>query len=125
MKAIKILQKKQENGLWGMPFNCFKMSDVMIPSKYEVLNSAIVAAVNEKYNRPFEIFMMSDEGFAIQIYTNTYPEKTEMFYLRYSEYEIIDDTLYEFRSSNITNENEKEHLLFLREKKLKQLENIF
>lgn len=115
-KVIKILQKKQENGLWGMPLNCFKIENVRIPSEYEILNSALVAAVNEMYNRSFEIFMMSDTGFVIQTYT-TYPEKTEMFYLRYSDYEIIDDTLYYFDDST-------EHTAFIRKHKLNKLENI-
>lgn len=118
MKIIKILQKKQENGLWGMPLNCFKMENVMIPSEHEVLNSALVAAVNEKYNTSFEIFMMSDTGFFIQTYTTTaYPEKTEMFYLRYSDYEIIDNTLYYF-------DDNTQHTAFIRKHKLKQLKNI-
>jgi hypothetical protein len=122
MRIIEISRKKQENGLWGMPLNCFRMENDRISSKNEVLHSAIVAAVNEKYNRSFEIFMMSDTGFAIQVYTNgVYDnENSQIFYFKYSDYEIIDYKLYEFHSP----EDDQEHIVFLRKKKLNQLENI-
>ena len=53
MKIYSISQEKQENGLWGTPMNCFKMSG-MPPLNDEYkwkLQSAIIAAFDEKYNR--------------------------------------------------------------------------
>ena len=56
---------------------------------------------------------MSDEnGFKVRIYD------VGMFNLYYSNYEVINDTLYEF-------ENEKEHNVFLRKDKLKKINNVF
>jgi hypothetical protein len=123
MRIIEISQKKQDNGLWGIPFHCIKMMEnSVISPKKEVLHSAIVAAVNERFNNPFEVFMISDSGFAIQVYQNVYDtEESEMFYFRYSDYEIDGYKLYEFHSP----EDDKEHIVFLRTQKLKKLENIF
>ena len=128
MKIIKIKQKKQENGLWGMPSNCYKIDKLPLAlndDKKLLLNSAIIAALSEIHSN-FEIYNSSDTGFFVStknpfnrdILTENYILCGDMFknfIIFYDNYEVLNDTLYEF-------ENEKEHINFLRNFKLKKIE---
>jgi len=115
MKIYNISQEKQENGLWGTPMNCIGI-DRLAPfdKRKELLQSAAIVMVDQIHNCNFKIINSTDNGFFIQIYK----ERDLLRTFVYSRYEIVDNTLYEF-------EDEKEHVLFLRKQKLKQLENIF
>jgi len=119
MKIVKIKQERQENGLWGTPFNCFKMSGTPpFGDEYKLkLQSAIIVAFNERYNRRFEIINNSfSNSFYIKAHTDMYNLTQDiLFNVHYNIYEVIEDTLYEF-------EDEKEHNSFLRKNKIKQLE---
>lgn len=117
MKIIEIKSKKQENELWGMPLNCFKI-DKWYFNNNELLLSALLIAIDEKFNRKFEIFDSTDKGFIINLLTRDYNNTTSrMFGFKYSNYEVIDNKLYEF-------DNDQEHMSFLRKEKIKQLEII-
>lgn len=114
MKIIEIKQKKQENGLWGTPFNCYKI-DKLPPSDNRKchLRSALIAAINQKYNKKFEVFNSTDDGFAIEIPSSDLFSNWYMF--PYENYEVVDDILYEF-------DNDQEHIAFLRKQKINSLE---
>lgn len=125
MKIIEIKQKKQENGLWGTPFNCYKI-DKLPPSDNRkcYLRSALIAAINQKYNKKFEAFNSTDDGFAIEIYDSAIPlcegaPSSDLFsnwyMFPYENYEVVDDILYEF-------DNDQEHIAFLRKQKINSLE---
>jgi len=120
MKIIKIKQEKQENCLWGMPYNCYSIEGDIFIGKNSLLQSALIIAIDETWNRKFKIFFSDSEGFMIQIFTGVYNSfaVTKGYNIYYKNYEIFDDTLYEF-------DNDQEHKTFLRKRKIEQLENIF
>lgn len=108
MKIIEILSEKQENGLWGVPLNCVSISNFYL-SGYELIVSAIIVAVDEKFNKKFSILYSKDHiSFTID---------NKLYTCFYYKYEVVDNILYEF-------DDKKEHTSFLRQKKIKQLENF-
>jgi hypothetical protein len=113
MKVIEIKSKKQDNGIWGMPLNCYGIEGSLWMND-EILISAIIMAVDEKYNKNFKLTFYKNNNFLISV---KFSQGEEMFFIKLEKYEIINNTLYEF-------DNEKEHLVFLRQKKIKQLENF-
>lgn len=110
MKVIKIKQEKQDNGLWGTPLNCYAIDSVPIDNRKIMIFSAVIVAVNEHYKKPFKITCSDDEGFKIEINVSIYR-------IWYDKYEVIDDTLFQF-------DNDQEHITFLRQHKLKKLQNV-
>jgi hypothetical protein len=111
MKVIKIKQQKQDNGLWGTPYNCHYIeSSPWFDNRKMIIFSAAVAAVNEKFNSPFSIIYCDQEGFRIRT------QNGNLYRVCYDEYEVVDDTIYKF-------DNEQEHITFLRQHKLKKLQN--
>lgn len=109
MKIIKIKQKKQSNGMWGTPLNCYGLDSPPISDerKYLIWN-AWICAINEKFNRRFKFRNCFNYGVWVNVGDSAY-------YMSYDNYEVIDDILYEFDS-------EQEHVNFLRKIKIKQLE---
>jgi len=108
-KYIKIKQKKQDNGLWGMPINCKSIDDVVFHN--ELLHSAIIIAFDEKYNKPFKISLTSHKGFFFEVFSDNL---NTMYQIIYDNYEIDNNKLYFFNSK-------KEHNTYLRKKKLEYL----
>jgi hypothetical protein len=115
MKIIEIKSKKQDNGIWGMPMNCYSIDRLVLNTENELLYSAIIIAIDEKENKKFKLTYYDVNSFLMSI--DDY-NSTKMFFIKLDKYEVIDNTLYEF-------DNEQEHLMFLRQQKLKRLENIF
>lgn len=118
MKVIEIKTEKQENGLYGTPLKCYEMIGTPPISDHRkyMLFSAIVIAVDERYDRYFNL-KFYDDGFLIQIESDPGSfMPTKSYFMRYDKYEYIGDTLYEF------NDND-ERTVFLRKHKLKELEN--
>jgi len=112
MKIIKIKSKKQENGMWGTPYNCYSIDYMpLIDDRKMLIFSAAVAVINEEYNKKFRIDFSTINGFKVKIDDFGY------FTINYDIYEVEGDTLYEF-------DNENEHLTFLRNRKLKNLDSI-
>lgn len=116
MKVIKIKQEKQENGLWGTPFGCYYIESVPMNDRKMIIFSAIIAAFDEHYKKPFKIIFSDENGFKIRT-NDTNNSFSEIYKLIYQNYEVIDDTLYEFQ-------NEQEHITFLRQHKIKKLQNV-
>ena len=119
MRVEKIKQNKQDNGLWGTPLNCYYISRIpSIDNRKCLIHSAWLAAINQVYNRKFKVYYSNDEGILIKIDIEFYGtlQRGEDLTLNYSNYEVLDNTLYEF-------DNEKEHNKFLRKLKIKQLQN--
>jgi hypothetical protein len=114
MKIIKIKQEKQDNGLWGTPFNCKYIKDIPIDNRKMIIFSAAIAAINEKFNRPFSIVYSNDYGFKFRI-GDTNDSFGNYYSIMYHKYEVVDNILYEF-------ESEQEHITFLRKHKLDNLE---
>lgn len=117
MKVIKIRQTKQDNGLWGIPYNCYYIDYIPVHDERKIMIfSAILAAFNDYHNKSFKIDFSSGSGFVIR--TGDTDNSFGNFYkLFYKNYEVIDDNLYEFA-------NEQEHLVFLRKHKLNKLQKI-
>jgi hypothetical protein len=112
MKIIKINSKKQDNGLWGMPKNCYYMDKyIQLNEKNELIRSASIIAMTEKFNLSFSIFMSNEYSFYIK-FDDYLP-----FVITYSKYEVVNDILYQF------NDN-KEHNIFLRKQKLEKINNV-
>lgn len=109
MKIIKINRKKQDNGLWGIPLNCYEMdSYIQLDERKELIRSAALICIDDKFNKRFSIFMSSESSLFVKI------EDVSTFCLKYSMYEVFDDNLYEFN-------DDKEHNNFLRKQKLEKL----
>ena len=115
MRTHIIKQEKQDNGLWGTPFNCFGI-DKLAPfdKRKEILNSAAIALYDQIYNCKFEIINSTDNSF---LFNSSYNTKHGIVSFLYKKYEVIGNTLYEF-------DDENEHNIFLRRQKLLHLENI-
>lgn len=112
MKKYEIKQERQENGMWGMPLNCYSIdSFILLDDRKHLLFSATISLINQIWNCPFEIICSTTEGFNININTT---KRNKLFGIRYDKYEIIDNVLYEF-------ENCQEHSTFLRKQKLEKL----
>lgn len=114
MKIIKIKQKKQDNGLWGTPYNCYYIDSIPFDDRKILIFSAAIAAFNEKYNQKFRIVHCNENGFKIRTgdTDNSFGNYYSIFY---DKYEVVDDTLYEFFDN-------QEHIIFLRQQKLKKLQ---
>ena len=97
-----------------MPLNCTEISNFrLLNEKNYLLHSALLVAIDEKYNSKFQVINMNDDGFTISIDSvNNFSKK--LFYITYSNYEIVYNNLYEF-------DNKIEHTRFLRKHKLKYL----
>ena len=118
MKNIKINAKPQENGLYGMPLNCYRING-SIPAydnRKNMLFSAIINAIDERYDTYFKITFIDNRYFRIDLDENKYNRNTKSFNIYYDKYEYSDSTLYEFDNNN-------EKLIFLRKLKLKKLKN--
>jgi len=117
MKTYLIKSKKQDNGLWSMPMKCIGIDKMMFNDKRKMLieSAALVLFSQIFYNCKFKISNSTDRGFIVDIYQNDGNVKINPFL--YENYELIDNTLYEF-------DNNKEHISFLRIHKLQRLENI-
>ena len=118
MKVIKIKQKKQDNGIWGTPYNCYAIESVpMFDDKKMLIFSAVIIALNEKFDRPFRITYSDNNGFIIQLLSN-YDGFGNIYKICYDRYEVVNDTLFQF-------DNDQEHITFLRQHKLKKLQNVY
>ena len=95
-----------------MPLACYKMDRMpFLDNRKMLLHSAILIALSENYHGSiFEIFGSNGKGFFIRL-------NVKMYNFSYDRFEIEDNILYEF-------DNEKEHIVFLRKRKIKQL-NIY
>jgi len=108
MDIIPIKSKKQDNGLWGMPRNCYQMDNFITKDeRKEIIRSAAITLLNERYNRRFEIFYSCETSFSIRF-------EHKIYTLMYSNHEVIGDVLYQFV-------DDKEHNIFLRKQKLVKL----
>lgn len=117
MVTVKIKQEKQDNGLWGTPYNCVYIENVpMFDDRKMMIFSAAIIAFDEKYQRKFKIFASDDNGFRIQVIGND-AGFSSVYKIYYDRYEVIDDTLFQFN-------NDQEHITFLRQHKLKKLQNV-
>lgn len=120
MTTIKIIQEKQENGLWGTPLNCKSINILQYPFKNELKFSAIIVALSEKYlNHNLEIYQVDDDGFFVTLHFSFMDNFKRTYHIKFKDYEIIDDLLYDFTSCEI------EHIRFNRRNKLKKLSKIF
>lgn len=118
MKIIKINRERQENGLWGTPLNCILMNFDTIIVKNELKFSAIIAALCDQYfNHTLKVFNITDESFNITIVYSFMDNFTQTYHMKFDNFEIIDDILYEFL-------NKIEHIRFNRKEKLKILKNL-
>ena len=95
MIRVKIKTKKQDNGLWGTPNNCYKINGS--PPKDHDLNilaSAILIAIDEQYNIKFSVKYMdyTEDGFYV-ILTDDNP-RTE------DEKQIMNDILAGVKTKN-------------------------
>lgn len=97
MKKIGIKSKKQDNGLWGTPLNCIVIDKIPLLDSHKLLIfSAILIAFDEKYNINFRIHFSTDNSFVIMTYGNG------NFSMRYENYEVLGNTLYEFDNENMS-----------------------
>lgn len=119
MKKIEIKSQKQDNGIWGMPLNCVKMNNFKLYNDYLVLlSSALIIAIDEKFNRKFEIWYEDDylsviiQSESISDYSFNLGKRYTVYFKNYS---VIDNTLFEF-------DNEKEKKIFLRKQKINKLQ---
>lgn len=113
MKIYEINQEKQSNGIWGTPLNCYYIDKFLLLDDRKLkLQSAAIALFNQIWNTPFKIINATPNGFIFES-ENT---KSKLLSFRYDRYELVDNKLYEF-------ETDKEHKIFLRKQKLKNLEN--
>jgi len=108
MELIKVNGKKQDNGLWGMPRNCYRMDNFITKDeRKEIIRSAAITILNERYNKRFEICYSCETSFSIRF-------EHKIYSLMYSNHEVIGDDLYNFV-------DDKEHKNFLRKQKLEKL----
>jgi hypothetical protein len=79
----KILSKKQDNGLWGIPFQCVKMDKAPMSKKNIIKHSALCIAISEAYkDETFEIFWSDENGFFVKL------SKNGIKRIKYKEYKI-------------------------------------
>jgi hypothetical protein len=121
MKIIQIKSNKQDNGIWGMPLNCIKIGNFKLYNERLILlTSSLIIAIDEKFNRKFEVWYDS-EFLSVRMLNEYIDEYTfrpgKIYTVYFKNYEIIDNTLYEF-------DNEKEKTMFLRTQKLNKLKNV-
>lgn len=110
MKKIKINAKKQDNGLWGIPYYCGGIDTfILLDDRKELIFSASLVAIAEYYNANFTVFNSTNDSFFVKIRSSNYK-------IVYDRYEVVDDTLYEF-------ENDYEHKVFLRKQKIQKINN--
>lgn len=116
MKIIEIKSKKQDNGIWGMPLNCIKLdmkNFFLYDDKKTLLSSALIIAINEKFDRRFEVWF-NDDYLTITVFgIGSFPAG-RLYAVHFKNYEIIDNYLYEF-------DNDKEKMIFLRKQKMNKL----
>ena len=118
MIRVKIKTKKQDNGLWETPNNCYKISGLPPDDpEIEILSSAIITAIDEKYNLPFYIeYKTYEKGFFISLKN----EDDGLFKLHYIMYDIClleDDTIIYF-------DDIEERKTYLRKHKIKNIKNL-
>lgn len=118
MTKIEIKSEKQDNGIWGCPLNCYAIDSIIITDNRKLLIfSAVLNAFDEKYNINFFIKLSTQNGFMIYVSgAGRLRGGRSHFSIKYDNYEVIDDILYQF-------DNQKERLEFLRKNKLIKLEN--
>ncbi len=121
MKIIQIKSNKQDNGIWGIPLNCIKIGNFKLYNERLILlTSSLIIAIDEKFNRKFEVWYDS-EFLSVRMLNEYIDEYTfrpgKIYTVYFKNYEIIDNTLYEF-------DNEKEKTMFLRTQKLNKLKNV-
>lgn len=116
MKKIQIKSKKQDNGLWGMPLSCTRLTNIpILDDDKNIKFSAISCAISEQYNdTTFDIFYVNMNGFIIKINNYNNSDKLTIFSIKYENYEVDDNILYEF-------ENDNDRKIFFRNKKLNKL----
>lgn len=121
MKKIEINSKKQTNGLWGMPFNCIKINKMEFyhDNHRSLLSSALIMAINEKFNRKFEVWF-NDDYLSVNMVGQPINDSpfsfsvSKLYTVYFKNYEVIDNTLYEF-------DNNKEKISFMRKQKINKL----
>lgn len=87
---FEIKSKKQDNGLWGMPLQCFKMDNIPMSTSQEnwLKHSAICVGVAEAYpDEDFEIFWTDVDGFFIKL------SKSGMKRIKYDDYILKNNVL--------------------------------
>ena len=110
MKKIKINAKKQDNGLWGIPYYCGGIDTfILLDDRKELIFSASLVAIAEYYKSNFTVFNSTDKAYFVKIRSSNYK-------IVYDRYEVVDDILYEF-------ENDDEHKVFLRKQKIQKINN--
>lgn len=89
----KINTKKQDNGLYGTPFNCKEIEGIP-PFNYdlEVLSSALIIHFDEKHSRRFHV-KYKDNGLFVEIVDERY-HGIKLFHINYDSFILEDDILY-------------------------------
>ncbi len=109
---IPIQQVKQDNGLWGTPYNCYSLTinDFINDNRKSQILSGLICAINEKFNKKFKVVSYTD-NIHFYVYSG---DSVINYILKYDEYELVDDIIYEF-------ESDKDRINFIRKNKIKQL----
>lgn len=118
MIRVKIKTKKQDNGLWGTPNNCYKINGS--PPKDHDLNilaSAILIAIDEQYNIKFSVKYMdyTEDGFYV-ILTDEKIQKNKLLLIKYDICLLEDNTIIYF-------DDIEERKIYLRKLKIKRIMN--
>ncbi len=86
----KISSKKQDNGLWGMPLQCYKMDKMPMNTSEDnwLKHSAICIGIAEAYkDETFEIFWSDENGFFVKL------SESGMKKIKYDDYKLEDNVL--------------------------------
>jgi len=89
MKQYIISTPKQENGIWGTPFQCVKMGKIIVLSDENWLKrSALIMGISEIYkNETFEIFWEDEKGFYYRL------SESGIKSMKYEHYELNENML--------------------------------
>lgn len=92
MLIVKIITKKQDNGIWGVPMSVSDIKYTCVPNDYEhLLISAIMITFAEQYpNHRFSFDCRDKQMFA----TLSSNSRQNRFILRYNDYRVIGNKLY-------------------------------
>lgn len=86
----EISAEKQDNGLWGMPLQCYKMDKMPMNTSEEnwLMHSAICIGISETYrDEKFEIFWSDENGFFVKL------TKSGMKRIKYCDYKLEGNVL--------------------------------
>lgn len=81
----EILNERQDNGLWGMPLQCYKADSYVMGLSEEnwLKHSALCMGIAEAYkDETFEIFFSNIDGFYVKL------SESGMKRINYTDYEL-------------------------------------